>query len=359
MNDTKNGDAPLGRYLFLEIARGVAVLGVMLFHRGTHISLVGTPLDPLARDGIHSVQIFFIISGFVIYPSLERYRGKGAAGAGRFLWRRLRRIYPPFWISLALAYCVSIFIEGAGYAHGEIAASAFLLPPILGAAYPNGTYWMLVIEQQFYIVMALLCLPIWDRFRVWLILLSAGVAILPYIGMFGSPLVQEMLPRHWLNFLLGICIYLLFAGRQPRRLIAIVLFGLWLFALTENHTTRLSALMTLLLVVWYPFDAPLSALPIFTPLRWLGRIAYSLYLIHMPIYGLYDALFLRGDDRTTSLHYWGAIVAALIAGIGFFYLVERHFYGGKQRANAPYIGTDAPINLSVGDAANNNTYTPS
>ncbi|MDZ4763337.1 MAG: acyltransferase [Chloroflexota bacterium] len=324
------------RYILLEILRGIAVLGVLIFHRGMHSSLIGTPLEIIARAGDVSVQVFFILSGYTIYRAAERQFGHGTSGAVRFLWRRLRRIYPPFWVSLAIAYLISIFVAGRIYSRNEIVLSAFLFPRHFGADYPIVVYWMLVFEQQFYLVMTLLLLPIFDRVRTVLILLSAGIAILPYTGLLSNPLINTLLPRYWLEFLLGILIYRILAARPPRVLTQALFISLIAFAFVVTSASRVSALVALLIVLWHPLDARISALAVFMPLRWVALISYSLYLMHIPVFIVYDALFrVRAADLASSAHYWLSMLAALMVGIGFYWVVERHFTGAPRRTPPP------------------------
>src|SRR6267154_4056257 len=99
------------KYKLLDPARGLAALAVVFFHRGV-IPLYIHPVDWVVHYGEVGANIFFVISGYVIFQSMERRSSEGARGCWTFIKKRFRRIYPPFWASLIISFLVAIFILG-------------------------------------------------------------------------------------------------------------------------------------------------------------------------------------------------------------------------------------------------------
>ena len=97
---------PIHRFETLDYVRGLAALAVVFFHRGIYSSFQGL-LYILAKYGEVGVQIFFVISGFVIYQSMERHIKLGNKGSVIFLKKRFVRIFPALWTSLCLAFLVA------------------------------------------------------------------------------------------------------------------------------------------------------------------------------------------------------------------------------------------------------------
>jgi len=158
----------------LEIARGLAALWVFLYHMRFN-------LDPglfrrFADCGLLGVPAFFVISGYCMMASSRDTVRKGRT-AGSFLHRRLRRIFPPFWASIAVCLAAPFLGAAVGwYRGGHWMPSPpwykFSVVDWLGMATltkglattgpthtpwapVNSVYWSRAIEVQFYLVMAL------------------------------------------------------------------------------------------------------------------------------------------------------------------------------------------------------------
>src|SRR5271169_5946163 len=95
----------------LEIARGLAALWVFLYHM--RFSLDPGLFRQFADCGMLGVPLFFVISGYCMMASSRSTIAKGHT-AGSFLRRRLRRIFPPFWASIAVCI-VTPFIGALFY----------------------------------------------------------------------------------------------------------------------------------------------------------------------------------------------------------------------------------------------------
>jgi len=148
------------RLLVLDSIRGVAAFFVILFHYNLIVfSLTGHKLDYL-RLGNTGVDLFFIISGFVIFKTLS-----AKATPLDFVVSRFSRLYPVYWVCVFLT-ATGIFI----YSHGTdpllqpkviLANLTMLQDIILFPAVNNSldlSYWTLYVELWFYFFMFILCL---------------------------------------------------------------------------------------------------------------------------------------------------------------------------------------------------------
>lgn len=140
----------------LQMLRGVAATLVVLFHLQAAAVAEGHDPGPLRwfRGGEAGVDIFFVLSGFVIFHAARGRRGHGAAW---FLRQRFWRIVPPYWAALgltlaAMAGLASLRGDWSAWPDGRsLLVSALLLPlpdQVMAVA------WTLTIEQLFYLVFA-------------------------------------------------------------------------------------------------------------------------------------------------------------------------------------------------------------
>jgi peptidoglycan/LPS O-acetylase OafA/YrhL len=149
----------------MDMLRFIAAMGVLAYH---YISSY-LPEDPaapglmliahLARYGYLSVELFFIISGFVILWSAQ---GKSATS---FAISRFCRIYPTFWAAMLLtSACYLLLGPHAGQMGGQeislhrLLANATMMPQLFDAERIDGVYWTLELEIRFYFLIFMLLL---------------------------------------------------------------------------------------------------------------------------------------------------------------------------------------------------------
>ncbi len=152
---------PQRRVEVLDLLRLFAVAAVLLFHFGfrgaiadgyTDVSLPG--LVPVIKYGYLGVQLFFIISGFVIAYSAE---GRSAT---EFAVARVSRIYPGFLLCMTITFIVTLAI-GAPRIEASVTqwlANFVILSPALKQPFMDGAYWSIVYEITFYAWVFLLLL---------------------------------------------------------------------------------------------------------------------------------------------------------------------------------------------------------
>ena len=285
----------------MEGIRGFAVFLVFLVHYVTLAEpwLTGHSVHLLFAHALHTignsgVDLFFVLSGYLIYGSLI-VRSQSFT---RFMYRRIERIYPVFLVVFA-AYIVLSFIfptenkipretiRGAVYLIQNILLLPGLFPiePLITVA------WSLSYEMFYYLTIPLVIsiFGLRDRSAIWRIgFFSLGAAVFAiYCGIYGGPVRLGM-------FISGI---LLYETVKRSRLLALPCssVGVWIFAMGLISTLlptsgsigvvlKVAILFTSFpLVCWISFTDPRSSLSrVFSllPLRWLGNMSYSYYLMH-------------------------------------------------------------------------------
>jgi len=375
------------RYETLDAWRGAACLSVVVFHsaygyvvtpesKAETLTHGGTAWDWLATACSYlwvGVPLFFVISGYCISASVDAARRKPRP-VGRFFTRRFRRIYPPLWAFLALA-AVGVWLlpeiampgphtgfdRPLPYPHelswqnwaGAVTLteewrSHFGGPP---RAYMTGQLWTLCYEEQFYLIAGLLLWLVPRWFFAGVAVVSAGVLanIANWPMVAGFDLNRLRLPWNgfffdglWLAFAAGVAVYYRtnYATAAGRRSLDLLLVGgvfsalggvpSWVEFSQGVPAYLVSAFAFALLLGWLqPFDAATAAPRVLIPLRYCGRMCYSLYLIHGPIvvvlkWNLYRA-GVTSPAGTVLVTVPLCLVAALVPSAAFHHLIERRF----------------------------------
>jgi peptidoglycan/LPS O-acetylase OafA/YrhL len=155
-----------------------------------------------------------------------------------------------------------------------------------------GQSWSLGYEAQFYVVVAFLLFVSRRRaFEQWFFGWTLGIGAAAFAVTLGSAALRRhvdgsLLNGSWLLFLAGILVYYVTnCGDLPRRVAAISALVLGAsFARGHGGTPlALASAFGLILIVLYRWDAPVARSPFTRPLRALGLMSYSLYLVHWPI----------------------------------------------------------------------------
>ncbi|MEP6475041.1 MAG: acyltransferase [Gemmatimonadota bacterium] len=263
----------------IDAFRGVAIIMVMAFHYLLRWAPPFAPQDLYGYDHVYSpwlslgrlgVDIFFVISGLVIAMTLQTARGAVDFGV-----RRLARILP----ALAVAAVLTLVVTRMGPAPmhrslHDLFASFTFMPERFGGQYVDGAYWSLSVELRFYAWTALSALLLKDRFWIGL-LAPAAVSLVVGHGLAGWPFIAP----YWPYLLIGVGAWY---GLFERRRTPAVVLGLAALALLVRQNP--GALETVFIGGWVAAMFTLIAWRariVFLP--WLGRISYSLYLLHQNI----------------------------------------------------------------------------
>lgn len=145
------------RYGEIDALRALAALLVLWLHSSQFLepfllpeqrSLVSRAVFQTVDVGRAGVVLFFAVSGFVIPASLT---GSWLQGAKTFLIRRFFRLYPAFWLSV-FATVISLWLLGTHTELATIAANLTMAPQLVGEKFVNPVYWTLGIELVFYAI---------------------------------------------------------------------------------------------------------------------------------------------------------------------------------------------------------------
>ncbi|MFN2512036.1 MAG: acyltransferase family protein [Pyrinomonadaceae bacterium] len=216
-----------GRLTSIDALRGIAALGVVLYHAvgqtGTAVpnNLFQYPvklIQFLSSFGYVGVFLFFVISGFCIHLQWARARAAGQPQPikfGEFWKRRLRRLYPPYLITLALFLGMTALTAGIDVTHFfvyDVVMHLLMLHNLdPHTCYSiNGVFWTLAVEEQLYLAYFLL-LYLRNRWGWGPTLIICGLARLGWFFFShyvwtatgaGIP-VPEAAASHWLTWALG------------------------------------------------------------------------------------------------------------------------------------------------------------
>ena len=316
-----------GRLAELDALRGLAALAVVLFHYTTRYDLVfghdGAPLFEVPW-GHFGVNLFFGISGFVIFMTLRRTQVPADFIVGRF-----SRLYPTYWTCIALTTAVVSLgvLPELQKPPWVIAANLSMIHGAFGIPSVDGVYWTLLVELIFYAgMLGLFMLRGLDRIE-WVLVGWIGIKWLwwaapTFFGVdlpyrLGLLLVQQYIPF----FALGIGAFRLMTREVAWPRPALVMaFALLTVGVVDGVAHLIVALITSTALVAIAFGR--ARLLASAPLVALGAISYPLYLLHENIGWTVIAAAERGGLSTDgAIMIALAIVIALSAGVT--YLVER------------------------------------
>lgn len=331
----------------IQVLRGLAALAVMLFHFRWNINLSYPKLgDQLFGWGAIGVDMFFIISGFVITLSAKKLT-PGLSAVGMFLKHRARRILPTYFIILLITFLLSGAMSTFHYPEKvSNFASALTFSPIDANNAPfyvddGGVYgirWTLNYEVFFYLAMAI-CLISKYRWPLLLGVFSLSLVVLPMLAgqsptlavsgyQFHSAYLNLMTnPIIW-QFLVGVGFGLIYpyAKKLNSQLclamlaVAIVVTGYCiLFTSSLGHGLMMSGWYLSILFIAVILNDELIAK--YTPrfLVTFGEISFSLYLIHTLMNGgIGNRLEKLGVPDGTPRFIWSCVIS-----IGLAYLSHR------------------------------------
>jgi peptidoglycan/LPS O-acetylase OafA/YrhL len=282
----------------MEGIRGFAVFLVFLVHYVTLIepwllegSATFQAAEHIRRIGNLGVDLFFVLSGFLIYGMLiEKPRP-----FRNYLLRRIQRIYPTFTVVFIVYLVLSLAFPSESKIPGELSDAAifvaqnYLLLPGLFDVTPIITVaWSLSYEFFYYflipILIAALCMRSWSSQQRLLFFISASVFLFGYFSSYGGPIGLLM-------FIPGILVYEVIRNKTVKSLAPVGLPSLILAIgvamllrdLDTNGWWRYAVLYILFFVFClecFVSSGLTSRIFSISPLRWLGNMSYSYYLIH-------------------------------------------------------------------------------
>ncbi len=320
--------ATSSRLVELDALRGIAATLVMLFHYTTRYDQLYThTLQPAFTLpwGHYGVNLFFMISGFVIFMTLHRVKRPMD-----FVVSRFSRLFPAFWVAVAVTFLLThaLGLPGKTVGIGTAAMNLFMIHGLVKIPHVDSVYWTLEIELLFYAwALLLYLLGRLDKVHLALTVLLA-LRLLYFLAdklagvdlsyTFSHLLILPYIP--W--FVCGIMIYRLtqLATESPRLDLLVLLAAIVVLGVVEAPPIGLLA-ACLSGLLWTAANGrlPILANPV---LAWLGAIYYTLYLLHENIgWGVIRQAQKAGVDVNLSILL--AIALALAMATTLTRLVER------------------------------------
>jgi peptidoglycan/LPS O-acetylase OafA/YrhL len=319
--------------LRLAFALMVAVYHVVALSNVPAWKGVEAPLSLLAEIG---VQGFFVLSGYLVFASLER-----SSSLTLYAEKRVRRLYPAY--AMVVVVCASAALVMSPAARADIGAVArylgwnltflnFLEPNLPGIfeanrfSEINGALWTLKVEVAFYLLLPMLAFLFrktgWARWILVVAIYAGAEAWRGWLPAMGGPdhsgaMVElaRQLPGQMSFFVTGIAFRMLNLGGW--KLLAVGLAGAALFAISivlpEAAFVRAIGLGAV--AIWVARGLP----RLFEAARF-GDLSYGLYIVHFPVIQTVAA---AGLFATPLVGAGVAALAALIAALLLWHMVEK------------------------------------
>lgn len=361
----------------IQALRGLAVLAVVLFH-------ANESYFPLGYLG---VDVFFVISGYVVTPLIltifTHQAGGGRLSRVRYFYmRRFYRLGPALAMMLSIS-AILIFLLGPisdlqSFAIQGIAT--LLLAGNVSAYKYSGDYfspnpnplvhtWSLSVEEQIYIFLPIILILIIRNPKnlkkstaslfVGILALSFAIfqfptTLEPIYSLAGIELASQFsfyspIDRIW-QFIVGGLAFLALDGHQDnsRRLpkgihlltvisLLIILFGS--FHINLKVSSILATLLTVILVIFKSLDSVPDFL--IAKLEWVGNRSYSIYLVHMPLAYLakHSPLIQIGAEENRIIQTLIVVVASILLGALIYLKIENKYRNRGKRKFAESSGT--------------------
>lgn len=306
----------------VTLIRGIAALAVSLFHFTKGFVSEMSVADVLMPYAWIGVEVFFVISGFVIPYALLRLPFKFEHYGG-YLLKRLVRIEPAYLASiliiLVLNYVSTLFpiYQGDPFSISgfNILLHMGYLVEFFDGTWLNPVYWTLAIEFQYYLVIGVL-LIIWNRNQKYLTIATLFL----FFALSFIPQDTVRFLKHTDIFTIGI-ICAFYKKEYIDKLLFLVLVGLVGAVIYLHH----SYVITILCVGSTLGIAFLNRFANFKLLIFFGNISYSLYLLHVPVGGRIINLSKRIPlgEYGQFLAIFVALLVSVFAAWLFYILIEK------------------------------------
>lgn len=321
---------------YIDAMRGFAILGVVLTHAASKAGLSG-PLGILMAQGGYGVQLFFVVSAFTIVMTIYRSRSREARPIRNFYIRRLMRIVPVYWLGIVLYTAVYGVFASHGWRESpgsglDYIANALLMnvfiPNAMSSVVPGG--WSISVEVMFYLTVPLWLVYVKDVRSAFIFTIAA--AVIGQVLTVGLSQTFEVAPptlakEYWYRgylsqlscFGLGMVLYFMTRHRSSALrwhsalwlaggvvvLAATLMLKMNFPGLTIFHILYAVGFTLIGLALHiHPWKTLVNAGTV-----WLGRISYSLYLIHFLALDLLNTLV---QDIAPE----GMIRFLIVAGLG-------------------------------------------
>ncbi|HEY2455236.1 MAG TPA: acyltransferase family protein [Scandinavium sp.] len=323
--------------------RAIAVVLVVIYHA----------FPQILPGGFIGVDIFFVISGFLITSILKKEMVIGTYSIKEFYRRRIDRLFPALLVVMFLVYAFGWFTlfsdefmqlgkqlaGGAGFVANIVLYSETGYFNATSATKPFLHLWSLGIEEQFYLAFPLvLYFAYKKKLNIFLTILVLAVISfsLNIISIAENVERTFYLPqyRHW-ELLLGSLLAIVMNGEKSKRpltiiampiaLISIIAIVITAFYLHSNVAFpgwyALIPVFSSVALLWSAQDSgPVKCILTSKPLVFIGLISYPLYLWHWPLFSL--AHIINGSTPPNWV-IWFLLIASFVLASMTYWLIER------------------------------------
>ncbi len=289
----------------IQFLRGIAALGVVLFHSMAIESKYSGGdflLPSFFKIGQFGVDLFFVISGFIMI-TITQMREKKENNRFEFLYKRFSRIYPTYWFYFFITYAVFLYnplwVNASQGNQFNFFDSFFLLPSTILPLVMVG--WSLTFEIYFYLIFSLFI-----KFKKSLLVFSlfSWISILILYALYGentilNPTIKLILHPYAIEFILGAFAAIFLSKKIIQKvslslsMISIVLATTAFLFLYFNFSPYTKLIQSLICGILFSIiiislvnieNKKEIRIPKF--FIWLGDVSYTLYLSHILVLGV-------------------------------------------------------------------------
>lgn len=361
------------RFAALDGLRFFAAVAVVLFHftaRTTDawpqpVSELAPWLFRVSKFGYFGVDLFFVISGFVILMSAW------GRTTPQFAASRISRLYPAYWAGVLITSAILLWSGREGFDVGKLLVNLTMAQSAFGVPNVDGVYWTLWVELRFYLLIGLFILVGITTRRV--LLFSALWPVVAFIAERSEAhLVQTLLIPHYASlFAGGMLLYLLHRNGHSFLTWMLLLANVAWAVPTAGDDARGAVLDTTgsgvspgvgALVIVFCFAA--VAVTTLTPLvrlrwRWLttlGVLTYPLYLLHEQIG--WSVIRVVAPHTAWPLALAAALLVSLVLAVLVNRFVEVPFASRLRDRLSAELGSGATDVRKAGTSARRRRRSP-
>lgn len=341
------------RLTAVDSLRGIAILMVIFAHTAGWIVPTAPWLKQVAEIGPRGVQLFYVVSAFSLFLSYAQRKADGDFSYGAYFIRRIARIAPMFWIAVVLNVAIyglaPRYWAPNGLSWSDVALTVFFAngfkPDAITSVVPGG--WSVAVETSFYLLLPIFFVTVRSMRGA---LVAAAICLIAgtfacewYVATFQTdyPEATRWLPYAfawslWLPsqlpvFALGIVLFYIRDNMPRTRSLSVFWLALAVYLLAAAmrapadgfariHVTASVGLVFLSLAV---MNGDLRVLDN-RVLQLVGKVSFSIYLLHMTILSVAHKLAERaGITETGNLRFFAAFCIIVPVCVAVSYCAYR------------------------------------
>ena len=348
------------RFLELDALRGFAALWVVLFHYTFGVGFFWLDEDFAAAarytpaipnlEGLRAVDLFFIISGFVIFMTIQNARA-----LSDFVVSRVSRLFPAFLFAVTLAALLAVLVPMAAQpvTLKQYLVNLTMLEQFLGVPPLDTVYWSLTYELGFYFCIGVIfSLGATRRIELigflWVLASFIALKAVPAIGAHIPWRFQALVALPYAAlFFSGILFYRVWSGGATPMRIALLLFCYLEYVAFQSP--RFAAIITFIYLLFALCVWGRMRFLTWKPFVVLGWMSYPLYLTHNAIGFRIQSLNLAlGLPPVANLIV--TMLAALAVAAAVTFLIDRPAHAALNRAWRSFKARRADLAAAEGPA---------